>query len=167
MATNNPNAAQGANQKTPWLLITLIVLIFLLATGAAIGGTWLFMSSGTSTDAADAVEQHEAKPLPEPVYVALDPFTVNLNGRRGRVLYVVLSLKVADDAIAERVTGHMPQVRNRILMVLTTQEADALMTQKGKRALAQNVRVAVSRPFNKDAGPLTIGSVLFTDFIVQ
>lgn len=165
MATNaNTTPAPAAGKQTPWRAITLIALLLIVIAIAAVGGTWLYMSSQANTTETAEIEP---PPLPDPVYVAVEPFTVNLHDERGRILYIGVSLKVADDAVAGRLEQHMPQVRNRILMTLTSQEAETLMTSKGKQALAHTIRGAVSRPFNKRAEPLGVSDVLFTNFIVQ
>lgn len=166
MASNpNPTPAPAPGKQTPWLVITLFVLLFVVAAGAVVGGAWLYMSG--QSDGLEVAETGPPQPPPEPVFVAVEPFTVNLHDDRGRILYVGISLKVAGEAVASRMQSHMPQVRNRILMTLTSQEADALMTQEGKKALAGTIRDAVSEPFDPAAKPLGVSDVLFTNFIVQ
>lgn len=165
MAKNRSKTAQGGTQKTPWLVITLIVLLFLLATGAAIGGTWLYLTSMGFHGPVSAASQPES--TTKPVYVSVEPFTVNLDNSHGQVLYTAVSLKVADQKTADNLKAHMPQVRNRILMVLTLQNAKSITTAKGKQALAQGIRKAVSQPFDGGSGKVGIDAVLFTDFIVQ
>lgn len=164
MATAKTTSAPGASKQTPWLLITLIVLMFILAAAGAVGGTWLYMSGRTHVA---QTHEEQAPPLPDPVYVAVEPFTVNLHDEHGRILYIGVSLKVADKDVAKLLKNRMPQVRNRILLTLTRQDADTLMTPRGKQALAAAIRKAVSRPFNRRANPLAVTDVLFTNFIVQ
>ncbi len=163
---NNTNPPQPSNTgtKTPWLLI---VLLLIGAAGTAVGGTYFYMSGSDPEAGIETAEKEPPPPPPEPVFVAVEPFTVNLQDARGRILYVGVSLKVADEAVASRLTGHMPQVRNRILMTLTSQEADTLTTLEGKQALAQTLRATVSEPFVAEAEPLKVSDVLFTNFIVQ
>ncbi len=165
MANNTtPPQTPNADTKTPWLLI---VLLLIATVGAAVGGTYFYMSGGEPEAGIETAETEPPPPPPKPVFVSVEPFTVNLNDNRGRILYVGVSLKVADEAAATRVSEHMPQVRNRILMTLTSQEADTLTTLEGKQALARTLRATVSEPFAADAEPLGVGEVLFTNFIVQ
>lgn len=160
MATDNTQPAAG--NKTLWLVIMALALV--IVTGVAIGGTYLFMNDG-GKDVAE--EQAQKAPPPKPVFVQIDPFTANLQDARGRILYVRIALKVDDEPQASRLTEHMPQVRNRILMILTDSQADQLTTADGKQMLANKLQVAIAEPFVADADPIGIQDVLFTDFIVQ
>ena len=161
MATDNTQPA-GSGNKTLWLVIMALALV--IVTGAAIGGTYMFMN-----DDATAGEAEHAKkaPPPKPVFVEIDPFTANLQDARGRILYIRIALKVDDEPQASRLTEHMPQVRNRILMILTDSPAEQLTTGDGKQMLANKLQVAIAEPFIDGEEPIGVQGVLFTDFIVQ
>ena len=161
MATSPPNAS-GSN-RTLWLIIMALALI--IVTGAAIGGTYFFMNDGDKAAAAPA--HAPAVPKPAPVFVEIDPFTANLQDARGRILYIRIALKVDDEPQASRLTEHMPQVRNRILMILTDSQAEQLTTGDGKQMLANKLQVAIAEPFIDGEEPIGVQGVLFTDFIVQ
>lgn len=161
MATDN-NSPGGGN-KILWLVIMALALV--IVTGAAIGGTYIFMNDGDAATAEAA--QAPAAPPPKPVFVQIDPFTANLQDSRGRILYVRIALKVDDETQAERLKEHMPQVRNRILMTLTDSQAAQLTTANGKQMLANKLQVAVAEPFMEDDSAIGVQDVLFTDFIVQ
>lgn len=162
MATDKNTPAQGGSNKTLWLVIMALVLV--IVTGGAVGGTYMFMNDGSKTEPS---ADEPPKPPAKPVFVAIEPFTANLQDPRGRILYVRISVKVDDPAQAARLQEHMPQVRNRILMTLTDAEADRLTTAEGKQALAENLQLAIAEPFVEDGEPIGLNSVLFTDFIVQ
>lgn len=163
MAKKNKTTGSGAGAMQR-LMVILIVLLLILIAGIAAGGAWLYMNGG-----GQAASSHVAKstPLPDPVYVPVNAFTVNLSDSRGRVLYIEMSLRVQNKDAATRLQKHMPQVRNRILLVLTSQHADLLMTTQGKQMLAKKVQESVSKPFDSKADPIGVSEVLFTNFIVQ
>jgi len=145
-------------------LIIALVLCVLIVSGAAVAATY-FMMGGHDKNTAET--EHAREPLPDPVFVAVAPFTINLQDDSGRVLYVRMSLKVADDKTAAYLTSYMPQVRNRILMTVSDQRADALVTSEGKQQLAATLRERIAQPLTADDDPIAVDDVLFTDFIVQ
>lgn len=162
MATDNSPPAAETN-KVLWLVIMALALV--IVTGAAIGGTYLFVNNPDAE--AKAVAAAKAAPPPKPVFVPIKPFTANLQDARGRILYVRVALKVDDDAQATRLTEHMPQVRNRVLLLLADTRADQLTSADGKQMLANKLQVALAQPFAENDSPIGVQDVLFTDFIVQ
>lgn len=101
-----------------------------------------------------------------PTFLSVAPMTVNL-GNAGQVLYIGLSLAVADPATAARLEQHMPEVRNRMLITLSDQQADRLTTAEGKRQVAETLRKVLRAPYDAHDAPVAIQRVLFTNFIVQ
>ena len=152
----SPRRQQGAART--FVLVGVIALVAVLATG--VGGYFYFMHG--SSGSAKAAEQ----PPPKPTFVKVDPMTVNLAGD-SRVLYIGLSLSVANQVAADRLTTHMPEVRNRMLITLSDQSADTLTSANGKRAIARTLRETLRKPYTQGAKPVAINNVLFTDFIVQ
>src|SRR5699024_7296871 len=107
---------------------------------------------------------------PKPLFLTLEPFTVNLqdDAMGGRLLYVDITVQLGDKAAEAFLRQHMPQVRNRLLQVLSGQHANTLITGKGKQALATAIRQAlIDAPFAEDVASLDVERVLFTQFIVQ
>lgn len=148
------------------------LLVFALI-GAAIvagaGGAWLFMQRGALGVGGHTVAAAKPKPPVKPVFFKLDPFTVNLQGSDygSQLLYVGITVEVRDDATKAFFDEHLPQVRNRMLMILSGQDGASLVTSEGKQKLAASIRDAISKPFEPHQPKLAIGNVLFTQFIVQ
>lgn len=162
MATDNSKPPADTN-KVLWLVIMALALV--IVTGAAIGGTYLFVNNPNA--GTKPVAAAKAAPPPKPVFVPIEPFTANLQDGRGRILYVRIALKVDDDVQASRLTEHMPQVRNRILLLLADTQAEQLTSADGKQMLANKLQVSLVQPFVEDSDPIGVQDVLFTDFIVQ
>ena len=90
----------------------------------------LVFSSGSGRGS----QRSKAKP---PVFVSLETFTVNLQPEHSEQhLQTNLTLKVEDSRTVEEIKLHMPEVRNRILLLLSSKTASQLMTVEGKRKLA-------------------------------
>lgn len=164
MTTQTATESPNSKNKLLWIIIALLVLI-LAAAGA--GGAWYFMSGGAP--AADEAQEQESEsaPPPQPVFVELKPFTVNIDEISDRILYIGITLKVAGEEAASRIESNMPEVRSRILMVLTSQQGDELNTSEGKRALSQELVAALEDPLDNENEGSGVSDVLFTDFIVQ
>jgi len=147
-----------------WLIL-IILLVVLLGAGGAAG--WLLLkhskpAAGDKTVAAAATPKRAEKP----VFLDLDSFTVNLEGG-DRLLYVGMTLQLGDEATQEFLRAHLPQVRNRMLMVLSGQDADTLITSDGKQKLAEAIRASLLKQFADAQPALLVDKVLFTQFIVQ
>lgn len=150
--------AKKINKK--WLLI-IIGLLLLAAAGAA---AWYFIGHQSgATHPAKA----EAAPA-EPIFVKLDTFTVNLNPDDGeKYLQIDISLNASNQAEADLLKVHMPQVRNRVLILLTSKTAKEISSTAGKQALAKQLVSEINRPYVNGASPLKVGGVFFTSFVIQ
>lgn len=147
-----------------WLIL-IIVLVVLLGGGGAAG--WMLLhkhpkAAGDKAVAAASAPDRDAKP----VFFDLDAFTVNLEGG-DRLLYVGVTLQLGNESSKEFVRSHLPQVRNRLLMVLSGQEVNTLITSDGKQKLAESIRAALLKQFADAQPALLVDKVLFTQFIVQ
>jgi flagellar FliL protein len=148
-----------------WLIL-IIVLVVLLGGGGAAG--WMLFNKHSKPATGDKTVADTAAPkrAEKPVFLDLDSFTVNLEGG-DRLLYVGMTLQLGDEATQEFLRAHLPQVRNRMLMVLSGQDADALITSDGKQKLAEAIRASLLKQFAGAQPALLVDKVLFTQFIVQ
>ncbi|PZU53337.1 MAG: flagellar basal body-associated protein FliL [Thauera sp.] len=119
----------------------------------------------------------EAKGLP-PVFVELDPFTVNLQPETAvdQYLQVKATLRVDEQPAADNLKAYMPEIRHRVLMLLSGKKASELGSAEGREQLAEDIKHAVNAivgevPRNRKGEPEEpigpVESVLFTSFIVQ
>ncbi|MFC0267308.1 flagellar basal body-associated protein FliL [Kushneria aurantia] len=155
--------AKSGNKKLLWIIIALLVL---LLAAAGVAGWFFFHGGNAAHDEAGTAATQDAAPA-TPVFVELQPFTINLAGASDRILYIGITLTAASEEDAAILREQTPEVRNRILMVLTGQSAEALTTQQGKEALAQELVNAFDSPLGGDDRAPVINNALFTDFIVQ
>lgn len=157
------NSSTSSGKK--WLLIVLLMVLVSSATAA---GVYLLLDRGSQAEAAETAEP-EPVVAPEPIFVKIDPFTVNISGDEygNRLLYVGLTLRVGNEETRELLTSHMPQVRSRMLMLFADQSAQELTSPDGKSRLAAQVMGLFDVPLADPQPELAISDVLFTDFIVQ
>lgn len=165
MATSTlPAKTLSTRQPSPSpRLIALLIALSVVAAAAAAGATYYF-SSRRSAEAAPA-----ATPLPAaPLFVALEPMTVNLQpGGRSRFLHAAVTLKVPDAKSQALVTQYLPEVRSRLLTVLSNRASDALITPEEKAKLAAEIMAALNQPLVANLPSLKISSVMFTTFMLQ
>ncbi|CAB3630751.1 flagellar basal body-associated protein FliL [Achromobacter pestifer] len=106
--------------------------------------------------------------VPAPIFVPIEAFTVTLqNADTERIMHVGLTLRVSDEQTRTRLEKYMPEVRSRILMVLSSQSPTAVQTQQGKTDMATAIKQAVNRPFSPLPDGQYVTDVLFTAFVVQ
>ena len=174
MAEKTEAGAAKPQKNTMKVVIIGAVVVVLIAV-LGVGGILLTGNHGDADD-EDTVEQTVPKKKRKvsvrtaPVYVVLDPFTVNLKPEDGdHYLQVAISVEVDDTADGEQVKLFMPKLRNEVMFLLSDKLPSDLATKEGKEALADGIRDqmnAVLEPGNKRGhGP--VSEVLFTSFIVQ
>ena len=142
--------------------LMLIAGVILLAVGG--GSTWFLMGSESAAPGA-AAKQEPPKP---PVFLAMEPFTVNLQPEMGeQYLQVAFTLQVADQAQVENIKLYMPLVRSRILMLLSTKKASELGSAEGKKKLQDEIIAQIKQPFAPQSPPQQVSGVFFTSFVIQ
>jgi len=160
MATSSNDTADSPKKsKRGLILITLAALVVLGGGGAAA----YFYLMGNQHHTQVAVVVPEA-----PIFVALEPFTVNLQSDdQARFLHVGMTLRVADIKTQAQITEYLPETRSRVLMLLSNRKSDTLLTADDKIQLAVEIRKALNKPLIAKQPPQHITDVLFTTFVVQ
>ena len=179
MSADTPAAAPKKSSKK----IIIFAVVGLLLAGGGGGAAWFFLLKKP----ADGTHVVERKPPPKPVFSPLDVFTVNLQDARGeRFAQVGVTLQLKDTATEAELKERLPAVRNEILLLLSSKRIDELLTDEGKRELAQQIRtraaqaMGVAAPAAAVPAPALAASaaqvalvespvqgVLFSQFIVQ
>jgi flagellar FliL protein len=159
-------AAEGAEAPAPKSkkkLIIIIAAVALLAGGG--GAAWYFLQPKADAHKKEVKKEEPEKP---PVFVTLETFTVNLQPDPDeKFLQVDLTVKVAKPEQEEELKQHMPEIRNRVLMLLSSKKASELTSLEGKNALAKEITDQIKLPFSKEGKPQEIQGVFFTSFVVQ
>ncbi|WP_019141176.1 flagellar basal body-associated protein FliL [Noviherbaspirillum massiliense] len=154
----------AAPKKSKTTLILILVIVLLVAGGA--GGAWYFMSH-KAEGASHTEAKHEA-PKP-PVFVNMDQFIVNLqpDDLGEKYLQVQFTLQVPDQETVDRLKLYMPQVRSRLLLLLSSKTATEISSAEGKKKLSEDIIAQVKQPFAPNAKPQEVGGVFFTSFVIQ
>jgi flagellar FliL protein len=163
-------AAPGGKNKL-FMMIGAAVLVL----GVGGGAGWYFMHGSSAEDgAAPARKEHgssnkkkKEKEAP-PEYLAIEPFTVNLQPENGdQYLQVAFTLQVDGVEQAEAIKSNMAKVRSRVLLLLSGKKASEINTVEGKQQLAGEILAVVKAPFAEHGDEQEVSDVLFTSFIIQ
>ena len=140
-----------------------IGLLALALIAIAAGSAYYFLNKRKTASHETPVAVVEV-----PIFVALEPMTVNLqpNGR-SRFLHVAVTLKMTESKSQSQVTQYLPEVRSRVLTVLSNRAADSLGTVEDRALLAETIMAALNQPFAANSQPQKIASVMFTTFMLQ
>ena len=132
-AAKAPEAGGEAPRKSKLPLIIILVVVLLAGSG---GAAWFFMMRGGADE-----EEHETKASAKPpVFLPLDQFTVNLQPEDGQqFLQVAMTLKVIDQQIADNIKAVMPEVRSRVLLLLSSKKPSQIGSVDGKVALSDAI----------------------------
>ena len=172
------------------LVLLATIVTSMLAAGA--GAAWLMLAppdaepsepEAAATDAEEkaapktAAAKAAARPRVDkaapPVFVALETFTVNLQAENGdHMLQTTLSLKITDPAVEAALKLHMPEIRSRLLLLLSSKKPSELSSVEGKQALASLIgedvnAVLEAAGIGPAGGEGPVLSVFFTAFIIQ
>ncbi|MBS0356121.1 MAG: flagellar basal body-associated FliL family protein [Proteobacteria bacterium] len=185
-----PAKAEAAEGEAPAKsgkkkLIVIIAAVLILAIAG--GGAFMLLGKKKHADGEEGEEEaaHEppkvkVDPSHPPVFVPLEQFTVNLAPEEGEhFLQATMVLRVSDAKIGDSLKLYMPELKHRIVMLLSSKKPSELATSEGKEQLADDVRDEANdvlgyapnpkkknkRNRPEDDGPVL--AVLFNQFIVQ
>ncbi|MCB0377405.1 MAG: flagellar basal body-associated FliL family protein [Bdellovibrionales bacterium] len=163
-----PQESPGAKkQKPPVLLMSIIILNTIAFVGV---GALLYLNKkaelakptmeplieGAVEDQKSSVESGGAYVIP------LDYFLVNLSEDQGHKLFKVkMEFDVDSAEVMEEINKRMPQVRDIIIILLSSKNYSQVSTAKGKELLKEEIRDTVNSFLTKGK----INKVLFTEFI--
>jgi flagellar FliL protein len=132
-------ATPAKGKKSPLLLIGVAVVALALGGGAA----WFFAAK---TQAPAGTAEAKPKHANAPIFVTLEPFVVNLSGDVQHYLQVGIDLRVVDNHVNDQIKAHLPEIRNAVLLLLSSQTIETLSTIEQKNQLRAEILEAVNKP---------------------
>jgi flagellar FliL protein len=181
MATAGRNDEEDIDEielpKSKKKLIIIILAVVLLLSGIGAGVYYFFIQKPSAesitgeSNASAGVEtpKKEAKVKP-PVFLALESFTVNLRMAPDEVqqyLQIGITLELRSDKSVDPVKQRIPQVRNRVLMLLTNSKGSELSTTEGKDKLVEDIKTQINAIYPQMTNDAPVLGVFFTSFIIQ
>ena len=145
-------------------LIFLVVTVLLVLTIGLAAGFFMMWSkiSTLNTPGNPAVATQGQATLG--ALFPLDTFIVNLaDQERSRYLRVTMDLELEAAADVEKLNERLPQIRDRILMILPSKRFADIASMEGKTALRDEIIGKLNGLFPENV----ISNIFFTEFVVQ
>jgi len=150
-------------------------LIAIAATVVAIAGggsaAWYFTSTPSAPSVAPAATPTPAKaeaPRKDPIFVSIEPFTVNLRDTtQERYLQLAIVFEASDPKLSDKIKLYTPAIRNRLLLLLSSKDSGELSKREGKEQLAAEIASETRKVLNLDAKTSGIEAVHFSNMIIQ
>jgi flagellar FliL protein len=155
------------------LILVVAAAVAVLAGGS--GAAWFFLGGEAEPPAKGAHPVPKVDPGKPPVFITMEPFTVNLqvdssappDRTTGEFLQISFTLQVADRNQEDIIKQYMPQVRSRLLLLLSSRKASEISTAEGKKKLADDIIAQIKQPFAPGLPPQAVTGVFFTSFVIQ
>ncbi|CAH1387760.1 flagellar basal body-associated protein FliL [Candidatus Nitrotoga sp. M5] len=130
-------APTEGNTKSKSKKLLLIIIGGVLMLGIAGGAGWYF-SKGENHNGKGT--QKSAKSTAKPIFIPLEPFTVNLQRERtDQFLQIGISLKIFQEELQEQIKQNLPEIRSRLLVLLSGKRPSELTTSNGKKRLVNEI----------------------------
>jgi flagellar FliL protein len=93
----------------------------------------------------------------------LEPFIVNLAGTGKNYLKIEIGLELSDEKLKIEVENKLPQIKDAILLLLTSKTFEVVQSSEGKLALKNEIQTRLNTFMSSGA----IKNIYFTNFVVQ
>ncbi|MCG3203277.1 MAG: hypothetical protein NFCOHLIN_03218 [Gammaproteobacteria bacterium] len=128
----------------------------------------------TGEEEAAAEEEGGEEGEEETAYLPLAPaFVVNFQpgagGEKPKAKFLSVEIEAVPSSaeLAERIKTHMPAIRNAVILLLSRQTYETLITPEGKEALRNEVLLEIQKVLKKTIRKKGIREIYFTSFVMQ
>ena len=172
-----PRVTEVASPLPIKLIIIVVSLALVVGVGGAVLAVKLLGGSGKTADSAEdpkpevtakaeprqEVAKHGPSGTPG-VMFDLDPFIVNLADQPEiRYLKITVKLEVESETVKADLTARVAQVRDTVLVLLSSKDVTTVRTSQGKFQLRDEITQRVNGLLPRPG----IRSAYFTEFVVQ
>jgi flagellar protein FliL len=171
-----------AAAPAPAFPIKLIIIVSVIALVFGVGGAFVAVKFlGGSGKSAESSEEQKAEvevkteskseaggkhgqAASPGVMFDLDPFIVNLADTPDvRYLKLTLKLEADGEAVSTELSTRIPQIRDAVLVLLSSKDVNAVRTTQGKFQLRDEITQRINGLLKKPG----VRSAYFTEFVVQ
>lgn len=161
--------AEAAPPKKKGKLPIIILAVVLLAGGG--GAAWWFLKAKQPTDSKATASQKAADAAKPPLYTQLDKdLTTGLtrSDAEDHYLQVEIKIKIANEKVAEKINQRSPEIRDALLLLMTSKSSEDLKTVEDKQRMAAEMAALINKVI-QSTKPETDGvlGVYFTSFMLQ
>jgi len=171
--------------KSSKKMIIIIAAVVLLLIAAAVGGMYFggFFDDTAETENAtqtegdgeaenteeDAEEEESTKEYEEILYWPLEPnFVLNFEGKsKARFMQIGLEVATTSEKSYKAVKKHLPVIRNEVVLLLSGQKYEEMITPEGKEQLRAELLETVVKILKRHKAKEGIDNIYFTSFVMQ
>jgi len=174
-------AGEGGKKKGGMKLIIIVAVGLIVLFGAGFGAWWFLLAGdeappppaapaaqqgqAPAEGAAPAQGQEGAAQEKPGTIVQLEPFVVNLADPGGkRYLKLTMAVDAGDEKLKAEIDARLPQIRDSILLLLTSKAYQDIAEVAGKIRLRTEVLAIFNRYL---AGAGSVHAVYFSEFVIQ
>ena len=143
-------------KKSKLKLIIIGVIVLFLGAGGFFG-----YSKYKKANEKEAEKEEQVS-----IIIPLKSFVVNLFDKKGigkRYLKISMEIEVGKEEDKLKIENHIPQLRDTVLILLSSQTLKDINTMEGKLELKH----AILLRMNQILGKKTVRRIFFTEFVVQ
>ncbi|PQP33182.1 flagellar basal body protein FliL [Desulfobacteraceae bacterium SEEP-SAG10] len=143
-------------KKSKLKFIIIGVIVLLMGSGGFFGYSKYKKANEKDTEKEEQMS----------IIIPLRSFVVNLFDKKGigkRYLKISMELEVAKEEDKLKIDNNIPQLRDTVLILLSSQTLKDINTMEGKLELKH----AILLRMNQILGNKTVNRIFFTEFVVQ
>jgi len=169
--------APKSSKKMLIIIISGVVLLIIVAVFGTLFLTGTFdekseqpeISQNTEGDDVAEPEDDNPEDLAELSYWPLEPpFVLNFEGKsKARYMQVGLEVSVSNEKAFASVKKHMPVIRNEIVLLLSGQKYEEMVTPDGKEQLRAELIETINNILKQHKVKDGIDNIYFTSFVMQ
>ncbi|WP_198264025.1 flagellar basal body-associated FliL family protein [sulfur-oxidizing endosymbiont of Gigantopelta aegis] len=171
--------APKSSKKMIIIIAVVLLLILGIVGGLFVGG--VFDSEPDATEASQSAdgetggdgESSAADVAPEEIadvsYWPLEPaFVLNFEGKsKARFMQIGLEVSTTSEKSYAAVKKHLPVIRNEIVLLLSGQKYEEMVTPEGKEQLRAELIETINIILKKHKAKKGIDNIYFTSFVMQ
>ena len=184
MADEDLDLDSGDGEEAPKSskkMIILIAAIVLLLVIGVVGGMFvggMFDSEpevseatqdGGEADSVSAEPEEVPEETAEVSYWPLEPaFVLNFEGKsKARFMQIGLEVSTTNEKSYAAVKKHLPVIRNEIVLLLSGQKYEEMVTPEGKEQLRAELIETINKILAQHKAKKGIDNIYFTSFVMQ
>ena len=168
---------QAPKSSMKWIIIIAAVVVLLIGAGAGMYFMGFFDDEAQPAEAVQsaeggdtkAAEEEAEEPPAERSYWPLEPpFVLNFEGKsKARYMQIGLEVVTTNDKAFAAVKKHLPVIRNEIVLLLSGQKYEEMVTPEGKEQLRAELIETVNNVLKQHKVKKGIDNIYFTSFVMQ
>lgn len=177
---NGDDDGEEAPKSSKKMMIIIIVGVVLLLIIGVAGGMFFGgffddkpaqteTSQGEEGASEEKTEEESAEDVADISYWPLEPhFVLNFEGKsKARFMQIGLEVSTTNEKSYAAVKKHLPVIRNEIVLLLSGQKYEEMVTPDGKEQLRAELIETINNILKKHKAKKGIDNIYFTSFVMQ